>query len=225
MKVLFDPFECKGGYARNFKEHAEYLYMGYPLLVTLITKRTYYVFNSLSKIVWYGTNWVLGYFMSHYLYVSPPWKPIEGGLEGLTKDQPSCSVYCAHKPLQNSNFGSSRGSSSLAPKSNLDKLTTVIEKWRGRAKRDKNGCSNVCIWLTNSEWEELYQDDCGAMNILTAGWLIKKRGLVSFLQYSSNFNNWNQARFQIHLSGDHYYQISDAPFFLLQWNYPRYRQG
>lgn len=29
---------------------------------------------------------------------------------------------------------------------------------------------------------------------------------------------------QIHLSGDHYYQISDAPF-LLQWNYPRYRQG
>lgn len=88
LKVLFDPFECKGGYARNFKEHAEYLYMGYPLLVTLITKRTYYVFNSLSKIVWYGTNWVLGYFMSHYLYVSPPWKHIEGGLEGLTKDQP-----------------------------------------------------------------------------------------------------------------------------------------
>lgn len=56
LKVLFDPLECKGGYARNFKEHAEYLYMGYSLLVTLITKRTYYVFNSLSKIVWYGTN-------------------------------------------------------------------------------------------------------------------------------------------------------------------------
>lgn len=86
MKVLFDFFECKGGYVCNFKEYVEYLYMGYLLFVILIIKCIYYVFNFLLKIVWYGINWVLGYFMFYYLYVFFLWKFIEGGLEGLIKD-------------------------------------------------------------------------------------------------------------------------------------------